>query len=208
MQCCSCSVVKFMLHVMLLSMLLMFRTFTLVLSEIRVYCPIWTFTVGHYYYYYYYHHHLQWCGHVKRMPGERIPKLTMDWIPWERRKRGRPRKTWMEGVQAAMTTRNLEPDQWRNREEWRLVSGRRRQLSKTRIDHYYYYYFTFMQGIYNHIRAANHVSRAQILSCSCSVFTVCAACNVISHVKYAVYLYISTSRSLRAVPNMAVFCSP
>jgi len=23
-----------------------------------------------------------------------------------------PRKTWMEGVQVAMTTRNLEPDQW------------------------------------------------------------------------------------------------
>jgi len=35
---------------------------------------------------------------------------------------------WIEGVQAAMTTRNLEPDQWRNREEWRLVSGRRLQL--------------------------------------------------------------------------------
>jgi len=34
----------------------------------------------------------------------------------------------MEGVQAAMTARNLEPDQWRNREEWRLVSERRRQL--------------------------------------------------------------------------------
>jgi hypothetical protein len=31
----------------------------------------------------------------------------MEWIP--RRKRGRRRKTWMEGVQAAMT-RNLEPD--------------------------------------------------------------------------------------------------
>jgi hypothetical protein len=30
----------------------------------------------------------------------------------------------MEGVQAAMTTRNLEPDEWRNREEWRFVSGR------------------------------------------------------------------------------------
>jgi len=37
----------------------------------------------------------------------------------------------MEGVQAAMTTRNLEPDQWRNREEWRLVTGRQRQLLKT-----------------------------------------------------------------------------
>jgi hypothetical protein len=58
---------------------------------------------------------LQWYCHVKRMPEER-------------RKRGRQRKTWMEGVQAAMTTRNLEPDRWRNREEWRLVCGRWRQL--------------------------------------------------------------------------------
>jgi hypothetical protein len=32
-------------------------------------------------------------------------------------KRGRPRKMRMEAVQAAMTTRNLEPNQWRNREE-------------------------------------------------------------------------------------------
>src|SRR5215468_9064438 len=71
---------------------------------------------------------LQWYGHVKRMPEDRIPKLIMEWIPEERRKRGRPRKTWMEGVQAAMKTRNLEPDRWRNREEWRFVSGRRRQL--------------------------------------------------------------------------------
>jgi hypothetical protein len=49
------------------------------------------------------------------MPEEGIPKLIMEWIP-ERRKTGRPRKTWMEGVQAAMTARNLrEQDQWRNR---------------------------------------------------------------------------------------------
>ena len=58
---------------------------------------------------------LQRYGHVKRVPEERIPKLIMDWIPQKRRKRGCPRKTWMEGVQAAMTTRNLEPDQWRNK---------------------------------------------------------------------------------------------
>jgi hypothetical protein len=62
------------------------------------------------------------------MPEDRIPKLIMEWIPEERRKREHPRKTWKEGVQAAMTTRNLEQDQWRNREEWRLVSGRWRQL--------------------------------------------------------------------------------
>jgi len=41
------------------------------------------------------------------MPEERIPKLITDWIPWERRKRGRPRKTWMEGVQAAMTNKKF-----------------------------------------------------------------------------------------------------
>ena len=58
----------------------------------------------------------------------------MDCIPRERRERGRLRKTWMERIQAAMTTRNLEPDRWRNREEWRLVYGRRRQLLKIRID--------------------------------------------------------------------------
>jgi hypothetical protein len=39
-----------------------------------------------------------------------ILKLIMEWIPLERRKRGRPRKTWMEGLQAAMTTGNLETD--------------------------------------------------------------------------------------------------
>jgi len=72
----------------------------------------------------------------KRMAEERIPKLIVDWIPQERRKRGRPSKMWMEGVLAAMTTRNLEPDQWRNREERRLVSGRRRQLFKNRTDRY------------------------------------------------------------------------
>ena len=71
---------------------------------------------------------LQWYGDVKRVPEERIPKSIMEWVPLERRKRGCLRKTWMEGVQAAMTTRDLETDQWRNREEWRLVSGRRRQL--------------------------------------------------------------------------------
>ena len=36
---------------------------------------------------------LQWYGHVKRMPEERIPKLIMEWVQLERRKRGRPRKT-------------------------------------------------------------------------------------------------------------------
>jgi hypothetical protein len=44
---------------------------------------------------------LQWHGDVKRMPEERIPLLIIEWIPEERRKRGRPRKTWMEGVRTS-----------------------------------------------------------------------------------------------------------
>ena len=71
---------------------------------------------------------LQWYGQVKRDDGGQTVKLIMEWIPPEGWERGRPRKTWMEGVQAAMTSRDLEPEQWRNREEWRLGSGRRRQL--------------------------------------------------------------------------------
>jgi hypothetical protein len=48
-----------------------------------------------------------WHGHVKRMPEERLSKLVTEWVPEERRKRGRPRKTWMQGTQGAMATRNL-----------------------------------------------------------------------------------------------------
>jgi hypothetical protein len=70
------------------------------------------------------------------MQEERLPKLIMGWIPGERRKRGRPIKTWMEDVRAAMKTRYLEADQWLNRKEWCLSSGRRRQLSQDRKDKY------------------------------------------------------------------------
>jgi hypothetical protein len=77
---------------------------------------------------------LHWYGHVKRMLEERLPKLIMEWIPGERRKRGRPRKTLMVGVRAAMKTRHLEADQCLNRKQWCLGSGRRRHLSQDRKD--------------------------------------------------------------------------
>jgi hypothetical protein len=59
-----------------------------------------------------------------------------------------PRKVWMEGVQAAVTTRNLEPDQWRKREEWRLVSGRWRQLLKNQMDRYHIFKFWPLDSIF------------------------------------------------------------
>jgi disulfide bond formation protein DsbB len=65
---------------------------------------------------------------------------------------------------------------------------------------------TFMHGIYNYIPETNHVTEVHGVA-SCSIFTLCATCNVISPVKYVLYLYISTSRSLCAAPNMAVYHS-
>ena len=69
------------------------------------------------------------------MPEQRLPKLIMEWIPIERKKKGRPKKIWMEGVQEAMAVRGLEADQWMDREAWRLVSGRKLKMSCYRKYH-------------------------------------------------------------------------
>jgi hypothetical protein len=46
-----------------------------------------------------------------------------------------------------------------------------------------------MQGIYNYIPETNHVYTVY----SCSVFTICATCNVIALVKYALYFTLVTT---------------
>jgi hypothetical protein len=58
-----------------------------------------------------------------------------------------------------------------------------------------YIVITFMEGIYNYIPETNHVSRVQSVACG-AVVTIFAACNVISSVKYVLYFYISTFRSM------------
>ncbi|XP_012228171.2 uncharacterized protein [Linepithema humile] len=60
---------------------------------------------------------LIWYGHVQRMGEERLPKKIMKWVPQQRCKRGRPKKTWKEGVVRAMSTRDLRDGQWDNRRE-------------------------------------------------------------------------------------------
>lgn len=70
---------------------------------------------------------LTWYGHVQRMNNERLPKKVMEWIPAYRRKRGRPKKTWKEGVVKAMSLRDLRQDQWNDRKGWRLGIGQRRK---------------------------------------------------------------------------------
>jgi hypothetical protein len=68
--------------------------------------------------------------------------------------RGRPRKTWMEGVRAAMKTRHLEAGQWLNRKKWCLGSGRRRQLSQDRKDRMHFR-FKRTEAMFTHLDTAS-----------------------------------------------------
>jgi len=41
---------------------------------------------------------LIWYGHVQQMNEERLPKQVLEWRPAGRRRKGRPRKSWIEGI--------------------------------------------------------------------------------------------------------------
>lgn len=70
---------------------------------------------------------LLWYGHLERMDNTRWPKKVWQWIPPERRKRGRPPRRWREDVQEAMDSRGLQEGDWVDRQRWKLGSERRRQ---------------------------------------------------------------------------------
>jgi hypothetical protein len=61
----------------------------------------------------------QWHGHVQRIKNERLPKEVMKWRPPERRKRGRPKLTWAEGITGLMRERGLVEEDWNDRHNWR-----------------------------------------------------------------------------------------
>ena len=45
---------------------------------------------------------LQWFGYVKRMDENRLPVRSLEWVPNVKKKRGRPKKTWIEGITKAI----------------------------------------------------------------------------------------------------------
>ena len=49
---------------------------------------------------------LQWYGHVQRTEEGRLPKEVLEWRPSGRRKRGRPKLTWAEGIRGMMGERD------------------------------------------------------------------------------------------------------
>lgn len=69
---------------------------------------------------------LKWFGHLLRMEDTRWPKRLFYWTPPGKRKKGRPRRSWNEGVRTAMRERDLDEDTAYDREAWRRGVGRRR----------------------------------------------------------------------------------
>lgn len=63
---------------------------------------------------------LVWYGHVQRMADDRLPKKVLDWVPPGRRRRGRPAKSWIGGIQDEITRCHLPDDLWIDRQGWRL----------------------------------------------------------------------------------------
>ena len=51
---------------------------------------------------------LQWYGHVSIMEEGRLPKEVTKWRPPGRRKRGRPKRTWADGIRGLIDGRRLE----------------------------------------------------------------------------------------------------
>ena len=78
--------------------------------------------------------------------------------------------------------------------------------------YYYYYYYYYhhhhcyhLYSGYSQLHTWNKPCLWGTLWCSCSVCTIYATYNVISPVKYVLYFYISTFRSVCTVPNIAGF---
>ena len=62
---------------------------------------------------------LQWCGHVQRMQEGRLTEEVMKWRPPGRRKRGRPKPTWAEGIRGLMGEKGLMEEDWNDGSNWR-----------------------------------------------------------------------------------------
>jgi hypothetical protein len=72
---------------------------------------------------------LRWFGHVKRMPGNKLPLKMLEWEPEGTRRRGRPKERWIDGVRRSMTDHGLTEEDTRDRDRWRyLVLGEGKPL--------------------------------------------------------------------------------
>jgi hypothetical protein len=50
---------------------------------------------------------------------ERLPKEVIKWRPPGRRKRGRPKLNWAEGIRGLIGEKGLMEEDWNDRSKWR-----------------------------------------------------------------------------------------
>ena len=53
--------------------------------------------------------------------------VSSQWMPKQKRARGRLKKNWMERIKKAMNERNLNEGQWEDRKQWSLGVGQHRK---------------------------------------------------------------------------------
>lgn len=70
---------------------------------------------------------LIWYGHVQRMGDQRWPKRAMKYTPQNRRKRGRPKISWKDGITNIMRDRAIEEGEWKDKDKWRSKCGMRQR---------------------------------------------------------------------------------
>jgi hypothetical protein len=86
-----------------------------------------------------------------------IPQIMIHWKPEGRKKRGRPRRTWKDGIYTDMNERDLRMGEWYNRRQWNMTERRRRQTFDNRakkITKYTYIYIYIYIYAYIHIKWA------------------------------------------------------
>jgi hypothetical protein len=72
---------------------------------------------------------LRWFGHVKRMPGNRLPRKILEWEPKGKRRRETPKERWIDGVRQSLAKHGLTEEDTRDRDRWRnLVLGEGKPL--------------------------------------------------------------------------------
>jgi len=54
-------------------------------------------------------------------------KIMIHWKPEGRKKRGRARRTWKDGICTAINEKDLRMGEWINGRQWNMKVGRRRQ---------------------------------------------------------------------------------
>ena len=62
---------------------------------------------------------LNWYGHVQRLHEKRLHRKILEWCPPGRKRKGRPRNSWVQEVTKGMGEKGINNMEWVDWEVWR-----------------------------------------------------------------------------------------